>query len=628
MQHKIWAVSATLLCALALTACGFDLPEIAPPPPRDLALTPGDGLVTVRWTANSEPDLKGYNIYYGPGSSMGPPVFIAQPATSYVVKGLINGNAYQFAISAVNNADVESERSASLSATPVQPDTTRPMVVHMVPASVSAVSVDTRIDFQFSEPMDKASLTVSAVPPIALGSPDWNSDHTQVTFRPEATLSYGTHYSITVSGRDMAGNDMDEQFTRSFQTESIPDTTPPSVASNTPGDKATGVGINTSVSLTFSEAMDISSVKPAFSIAPIITGTVLWDETRKIMTFSPTTPLSYSTDYTVTLSMGAADDAGNMLASVHSFKFTTGNAPDNTAPTVTSYSPANAQKGVSRTSGISVSFSEPMDKLSTHAAFGITTPAGLSGEFSWSHDGKTMTFTPSVSLAYGTSISWKVTTVARDVAGNSLATSVSNTFTVIRQVVTDLPVNTDGYIEHDIIRNIDVAHGSWELYRVGLTYKTAMSGTNVTAYPCNSMAYLTFDLTSLPAGLTAITSAYLNLYISTLSSDAYSKYGDMNVSSVNYGISLESNDYTDVTIYSTITTRPTTDQWASIPVWSMVDEDWKYRTARQNRSQLRMHFNVTESISVTNTPVTWTSHVMDSSRGVNKPYLRVVYEVP
>lgn len=628
MQRKIWAVSAALLCALALAACGFELPEIAPPPPRDLALTPGDGLVRVRWTANSEPDLKGYNIYYGPGSSMGPPVFIAQPATSHLVTGLTNGTAYQFAISAVNNADVESERSVPLSATPAQPDTTQPTVVHMVPANASAVSVDTRIEFQFSEPMDKASVTVSAVPPIALGIPVWNSDHTQVTLRPEAALSYGTSYSLTVSGRDMAGNNMDEQFTRSFQTDSMPDTTHPSVVSNMPEDTTTGVGINTSISLTFSEAMDISSVKSAFSIIPNITGAILWDETRKIMTLSPTTPLSYSTDYTVTLGMGATDDAGNTLAAAHSFKFTTGNAPDTTPPTIANHSPANAERGVSRTPVISVSFSEPMDKLSTHAAFAITTPAGLSGQFSWSHDSKTMTFTPSASLAYGTSVSWHVTTAARDLAGNPLATSVGNAFTVIRQEVADLPVNTDGHILHDIVRDINYANTDWELYNVGLTYTQVMTGATVTFYPRNNMAFLTFDLASLPAGITAITSAYLNFYISSLNSDAYSKYGDMNVSSVNYGISLDPNDYTDVTVYSNITTRPTTDQWASIPVWSMVDEDWKYRAARNNRSQFRMHFNVTESSSITNAPAPSTSHVMDSGRGVNKPYLRVVYEVP
>jgi hypothetical protein len=94
-------------------------------------------------------------------------------------------------------------------------------------------------------------------------------------------------------------------------------------------------------------------------------------------------------------------------------------APDGTAPSVTAVSPAEGVTA-SAAANVTVTFSEPMDQSATQAAFSLTGPAGaVAGSFSWS--GNTMTFDPAASLAATTAYSARVTTAAKDAAGNALA---------------------------------------------------------------------------------------------------------------------------------------------------------------------------------------------------------------
>jgi hypothetical protein len=131
----------------------------------------------------------------------------------------------------------------------------------------------------------------------------------------------------------------------------------------------------------------------------------------------------------------------------HVFSFTTAAAADSTAPSLTSAVPGSTATGVARNANIQLTFSEPMDKAATQAAFSITAPAGYStGAFSWSADGKTMTFNPGPNFNYGEAILWRVTTAAKDLAGNALAQQISRGFLVIRQgtMILDSVAAVDG----------------------------------------------------------------------------------------------------------------------------------------------------------------------------------------
>ena len=83
----------------------------------------------------------------------------------------------------------------------------------------------------------------------------YNSSNTVVTLTPSAALANSTTYTATLSGaKDVAGNTM-STVSWSFTTAQSSDTTPPTVTSKTPASGATGVAVNTTVTGTFSEAL-------------------------------------------------------------------------------------------------------------------------------------------------------------------------------------------------------------------------------------------------------------------------------------------------------------------------------------------------------------------------------------
>jgi len=114
--------------------------------------------------------------------------------------------------------------------------------------------------------------------------------------------------------------------------------TPPTVTSTSPADSATGVGINTAISVTFSEAMDASTVTTTtFTVkagSTVVPGTV--NSSGTTATFTPTGNLAYITSYTATVTTGAKDLAGNVLSNNYVWNFTTGTASVTSAPISTS----------------------------------------------------------------------------------------------------------------------------------------------------------------------------------------------------------------------------------------------------------------------------------------------------
>jgi hypothetical protein len=94
---------------------------------------------------------------------------------------------------------------------------------------------------------------------------------------------------------------------------------PPTVVSTSPGD-GLSAPTTTEISVTFSEAMDQSSVN-AFSIVPYVPGAFTWSTNTLI--FTPDDNLTPDITYTVTVSNSACDLAGNSLTSPYFWSFTT-----------------------------------------------------------------------------------------------------------------------------------------------------------------------------------------------------------------------------------------------------------------------------------------------------------------
>lgn len=215
----------------------------------------------------------------------------------------------------------------------------------------------------------------------------------------------------------------------------------PTVTSTDPINKATNIATNTKVSANFSAEMDASTMTNSkFTVqqgSTTVPGEVEYSGTKA--TFKPTANLSPSTTYTATISTGAKSTAGVSLAKDYTWTFTTGLVPDVTRPTVTLADPADNSLGVTLSHSVNATFSEAMDHSSiTSSTFTVkqgTTPvAGVV-----TYTGTKATFTPTNPLTANKVYTATVTTGAKDVAGNTLATNYTYTFTTAAAADLSLP---------------------------------------------------------------------------------------------------------------------------------------------------------------------------------------------
>lgn len=143
----------------------------------------------------------------------------------------------------------------------------------------------------------------------------------------DKTYTYEVSIPATVSGsHTFSGTYMLEGMTEEANIggdSSIiikpPDTTAPTVITGAP--TGTGVAVATTISATFSEAMNKAATEAAFSISPYVAGTFSW--VGNTTTFTPGANLDNSKTYTVTISTDAQDLAGNQMVSPYTWSFTT-----------------------------------------------------------------------------------------------------------------------------------------------------------------------------------------------------------------------------------------------------------------------------------------------------------------
>ncbi|MEJ7759788.1 MAG: Ig-like domain-containing protein [Gemmatimonadaceae bacterium] len=339
--------------------------------------------------------------------------------------------------------------AASRSWTFITADNTGPTVLTVSPPdNASGVAITSAVTVTFSEPMNASTINTTTfnlrntgTGALVAGTVTYNAGANSATFTPSAPLANGTHYTVTVTTgvMDIGGNPLATQFTSTFSTAQPADVTRPTVVATTPPNGATGVARNTVVTATFSEPIDPTSINsstvfltPQGGGAPVA-GTVSYNAGTNTATFTPSSPLANFTTYTLTVTTGVKDVAGNTLATNFTSSFTT--ALDTIAPTVIATSPASNSTNVSRSVAVTVTFSENMDPATINGTtFTLRTTVGgvaVTGTVSYNVSTRVATFTlPSgVLLAPSTSYTATVTTDARDTAGNRLAGTFAFSFT-------------------------------------------------------------------------------------------------------------------------------------------------------------------------------------------------------
>jgi len=294
------------------------------------------------------------------------------------------------------------------------------------------------------------------------GTVSYDTANHVAVFTPATPLAPSTMYTATlITGvKDPAGNALVNDFAWCFVTGAAPDSTAPSVTSTFPGDGATDVAVNRKITATFSEEMNSSTLTAAnFTVtgpgAALVSGTVTYLAGTAVFTSS--SGLASNTAYTARLGTGATDLAGNALQA-KTWSFATGANVDVTAPTLVSTSPAGASVAIG--SPINVTLSEPMDPSTiTTANFLVTEPGPIAptptviacstptcpvrGTVAFDTATNTATFIrhnhflspavcdlkPAGDLERNTVYTATLTTGARDMAGNAMASDVVWSFT-------------------------------------------------------------------------------------------------------------------------------------------------------------------------------------------------------
>jgi len=272
-------------------------------------------------------------------------------------------------------------------------DTIRPAAIGSSPTG-TGIPITTTISVTFSEQMNRTSVqnAFSISGPQTLGLFVWTTDNT--TFTRSASLSYSTTYTvgITTVAKDFAGNNMASDYGWEFATESAP----PTVTIDTPSE-----GFLTNIStIAVNGTISENATVKAYLNGSCVNENAAVDVTN--LTFNTTIELD--------------EGQNNITINANTGCDTVNGTLDTIRPAAIGSSPTGS--GIPIITTISVTFSEQMNRTSVQNAFSISGPQTLR-LFVWTTDNTA--FTRSASLSYSTTYTVGITTVAKDLAGNNMA---------------------------------------------------------------------------------------------------------------------------------------------------------------------------------------------------------------
>lgn len=315
-------------------------------------------------------------------------------------------------------------------------DTTSPKVVTNTPQdNATNVSLSTnQIEVTYDEALDTASLKCSSSS-LVIGTVSYNKE-SKTVICPISNLSAGTKYNVTVTVRDLAGNEASKIVSFTTST-SATDTTKPTCTSTTPANGATDVDLTLStISVVWSEAISSSSVSTSNISA---TGSLAQSFTSA--SCSTSSQCSYSmksgtltgnTTYSITIS-GVKDVAGNTNTDCQ-FSFTSKAAGDTTPPTVTNVTPTEGGQVSSSTVSLIYGWSEDMDSKSFTRSDVSCSPFQAFGTPNYSSAKKAVSYPLDTGATWACNTTYNCELIPdpnvgpKDTSGNVMAKSFKHSF--------------------------------------------------------------------------------------------------------------------------------------------------------------------------------------------------------
>ena len=258
-----------------------------------------------------------------------------------------------------------------------------PTLTSSVPAdNATGVAVDATIVLNFSENVDTESGNITikkgnaVIETIDVTDTDRVSGTgtSQITITPSSNFEDLTEFYVLIDptafddadGRSYAG--ISSTTALSFTTTN----TVPTLTSSVPADNATGVAVDATIVLNFSENVDAESggtiiIKKTSDDSQVESITVT--DTDRVsgsgssqITITPSSNFDNNTEYYVLISANAFDDSSNgSYAGIPTSKTTLSFTTTNAVPTLTSSVPADDAPNVERDASIILNFSENVD---------------------------------------------------------------------------------------------------------------------------------------------------------------------------------------------------------------------------------------------------------------------------
>ncbi|MBM9578112.1 Ig-like domain-containing protein [Leptospira sp. 201903070] len=261
------------------------------------------------------------------------------------------------------------------------------------------IPINANLTVVFSKVINMNSVTTNTVDTNCSGSVSLSSDDfvtcvrmnsapttpfgtNSTSFRldPANNLAISTQYKIRVLDTiiDESGRKLSATVTTTFSTSANADITAPGIQYSLPGDGDALVGTNTSFSITFTEAMDATSLNVNTSNTTcsgsiqisdnnfasckrIAAQPQLFNQMRSSIV-KPALALSSNTDYQVKITAGAKDVAGNS-SNEQILTFIT-QTNDSNVPQLAQIFPRENQVGVARNRVFTLGFTEKMNPTS------------------------------------------------------------------------------------------------------------------------------------------------------------------------------------------------------------------------------------------------------------------------
>jgi methionine-rich copper-binding protein CopC len=303
-----------------------------------------------------------------------------------------------------------------------------PFVVSTSPSNGSTnVSVSAQVNITWSEGMNQSATegAVSFSPSVICA---WSWTGVNMACTHSTNLQNNTKYMVTIStaAKDSAGNAMLAPHVFSFNTTVGGGPNPPTVLSTNPANNSNNVPLNSKISITFSEPMNMNATEYAFSSVPSLICTFTWVAGEMTMHLTPSVSFPMNTLYTITISTTAKSKAGVNMQNPYVFSFTT--APSGLIPpNVNATTPSNSSSNVALNTNIVLTFSEAMDKSATQTA--ISSLPTITGTFSWDTAAKVVTWDPTSDLQPNTKYTVTVGVGAKSQVGANMKTPFIFSFT-------------------------------------------------------------------------------------------------------------------------------------------------------------------------------------------------------